>query len=65
MYKVKTFGTELEAFQVHRELEKVDGQVNEFFASHPDYRLVGVNDMPLTDDSGATRGLIRVVAYEE
>ncbi len=65
MYKVKTFGTELEAFQVHRELEKVDLQVNEFFALHPDYRLVGVNDMPLTDDNGATRGLIRVVAYEE
>lgn len=64
MYKVKTFGTELEVFQVHRELEKMDRQVNEFLAGHPDYRLVGVNDMPLTDDSGATRGLIRVVAYE-
>ncbi|HSH70935.1 MAG TPA: hypothetical protein VK997_13510 [Deferrisomatales bacterium] len=65
MYKVKTFGTELQAFQVHRELEKVDLQVNEFFARHPEYRLVGVNDMPLTDDNGATQGLIRVVAYEE
>ena len=65
MYKTKTFGTELEIFQVHRELEKVDRQVNEFFAAHPGYRLVGVNDMPLTDDNGTTRGLIRVVAYEE
>jgi hypothetical protein len=64
MYEVKTFGTELEVFQVHRELEAVDRQVNEFLASHPEYRVVGVSDMPLTDDNGATRGLIRVVAYE-
>jgi hypothetical protein len=65
MYKSKTFGTELEIFQAHRELDKIDQQVNEFLAAHPGCRLVGISDMPLTDDSGATRGLIRVVAYEE
>lgn len=64
MYKVKTFGTELEVFQVHRELEKLDQQVNEFFARNPGFRLVGVSDTPLTADSGATQGMIRVVAYE-
>jgi len=63
--KVKTFGIELEVFQVHRELEELDRQVNEFFADHPGYRLTGASDMPLNDDSGCTRGMIRVVTYEE
>ncbi len=65
MYKVKSFGTDLRVFHVHEELERLDHEVNRFFASRPDARLVGVSDMPVTDDSGATVGLVRVVAYEE
>ena len=65
MYKVKTFGTDMKVFQVHKELERLDGQVNEFFVSRPQAKLVGVSDMPVSDDGGATIGMVRVVAYEE
>ncbi|GAB4265155.1 MAG: hypothetical protein Kow0092_17250 [Deferrisomatales bacterium] len=65
MYKVKTFGTEVQVFHVHKELEALDDQVNTFLASRPEARLLGVSDMPVTDDQGATIGIVRAVAYEE
>ncbi len=65
MYRVKSFGTDLRVFHVHEELERLDQEVNRFFASRPNARLLGVSDMPVTDDTGATVGLVRVVAYEE
>ncbi|GAB4261424.1 MULTISPECIES: hypothetical protein [Deferrisoma] len=65
MYKVKTFGTDMKVFRVHEELEALDERVNRFFAERPQARLLGVSDMPVTDDSGATIGMLRVVAYEE
>lgn len=65
MYKVKTFGTEVEVFQVHQELERLDGEVNAFFGSRPQAELIGVSDMPVTDDAGKTVGMVRVVAYRE
>lgn len=65
MYKVKTFGTDMKVFHVREELQALDERVNRFFAERPQARLVGVSDMPVTDDSGATIGMLRVVAYEE
>jgi hypothetical protein len=65
VYKVKTFGTEMEVFHVHKELERLDGEVNAFFAAKPQAELVGVSDMPVTDDAGKTIGMVRVVAYKE
>ena len=65
MYKVKTFGTDMKVFHVHKELERLDGEVNAFLAGRPKARLVGVSDTPVTDDKGATIGVMRVVAYEE
>lgn len=65
MYRVKTFGTEMEIFHVRKELDQLDGQVNDFFASRPQAELVGVSDMPVTDDAGKTVGMVRVVAYKE
>ncbi len=65
MYKVKTFGTDMKVFHVHEELERLDEEVNRFFADRPRARLIGVSDMPVTDESGTTIGLLRVVAYEE
>lgn len=65
MYKVKTFGTDMQVFHAHAELERLDEQVNGFFADHPQARLLGVSDMAVTDDGGATIGMLRVVAYEE
>ena len=65
MYKVKTFGTDMKVFQVHKELDRLDREVNDFFASRPQAKLVGASDMPVTDDSGTTIGMVRVIAYEE
>ena len=65
MYRVKTFGTDVQVFQVHKELQRLDEQVNAFFDGHPGAQLIGVNDMPVTDDKGATIGMVRVVAYQE
>lgn len=65
MYKVKTFGTDMRVFQVHKELAHLDDEVNRFFADRPKAELVGVSDMPVADDKGATMGMVRVVAYRE
>lgn len=65
MYKVKTFGTDMKVFHVHKELEQLDREVNDFFAARPQASLVGVSDMAVGDDRGATIGMVRVVAYQE
>jgi hypothetical protein len=65
VHKVKTFGTDMQVFHVHKELERLDAEVNGFFAARPQAALVGVSDMPVTDDKGATIGMVRVVAYRE
>jgi hypothetical protein len=65
VYRVKTFGTDMKVFHVHHELERLDREVNEFFAGHPESRLIGVSDSAVTDDKGATIGILRVVAYDE
>ncbi len=65
MYKVKTFGTDMKMFQVHKELVRLDEEVNGFFAQRPKAELVGASDMPVADDKGATIGMVRVVAYRE
>ncbi len=65
MHKVKTLGTEMQVFQVHKELEDLDRQVNEFLAGKSEAELVSVSDMAVTDDRGATIGMVRVVAYRD
>lgn len=65
MFKVKTFGTEMQVFRVHEELERLDEKVNAFFAGRPQAELIGASDMPVTDEKGGTIGMVRVVAYRE
>lgn len=65
MYKVKTFGTDAKVFHLHNELSRLDEEVNAFLAATPGASLVGASDTALTDDSGKTIGLIRVVAYRD
>jgi hypothetical protein len=65
MYKVKTFGTDTKVFHLHKELERLDEEVNSFLATRPGAELVGASDMPLTDEGGKTIGLVRVVGYRE
>ena len=62
--KVKTFPSPLAIFQTKTELADLDAEVNRFVESAGVKRIVSVSDTTTTDDSGATIGLIRVVAYE-
>jgi hypothetical protein len=63
--KVKTFTSELKPFYTRRELETIDDQVNAYLLENKIRRLVSVSDTCTSNDSGATIGLIRVIAYEE
>ena len=62
--KVKTFTSPLAIFQTQNELADLDAEVNRFIESAGIKRIVSVSDTVTSDDSGATIGLIRVVAYE-
>lgn len=62
--KVKTFASPLKIFQARKELEELDNMVNRFIEENNIQRIVSVSDACTTDDTGASIGLIRVVAYE-
>jgi len=61
--KVKTFASPLKIFHVKQQLEELDDRVNQFLAKNDIAQVVSVNDACTTDESGATIGIIRVVAY--
>ena len=61
--KVKTFTTPVKIFQSKKELEDLDSTVNNFIQENNVQNLISVSDTCTTDDSGATIGLIRVIAY--
>ena len=63
--KVKTFTSELKPFHTMRELEILDEQVNSFLAENNVRTIVSVSDTCTTDDTGATIGVIRVIAYQD
>jgi len=63
-YKVKTFVTEVKIFQTMKELRALDEQVNRFIAENGVKKVISVSDAATTDNTGATIGLIRVLAYE-
>ena len=62
--KVRTFATEVKIFKAMRELEALDEKVNRFILQNKVKRVVSVSDTTTTDDTGATIGLVRVLAYE-
>jgi hypothetical protein len=64
MVKVKTFATELKIFHAIKELNDLDEQVNQFIKDNNINKIVSVSDTCTTDDSGATIGVIRVIAYD-
>jgi len=64
MIKVKTFASPLKIFQAKKELEELDAMVNRFIAENGVQKVVSVSDTCTTDDSGASIGLVRVIAYE-
>ena len=64
MAKVKTFANELKIFHASSEIKELDEQVNKFIASNGVKKIISVSDTCTTDASGATIGIIRVLAYE-
>ncbi len=62
--KIKTFASPLKIFQARKELEELDNMVNKFIEENNVQRIISVSDACTTDDTGASIGLIRVVAYE-
>jgi hypothetical protein len=64
MIKVKTFASPLKIFHARKELEELDAMVNKFIEQKGVQKIISVSDAPTTDDTGATIGLIRVLAYE-
>ncbi|MBI5969109.1 MAG: hypothetical protein HY882_14785 [Deltaproteobacteria bacterium] len=63
-YKVKTFTTELKIFATMKELAALDDQMNRFLKEKKVKKVISVSDTTTTDNTGATMGLIRVLAYE-
>ena len=63
--KVKTFGMEIKPLKTMQELTALDDMVNRFIAGNGVKRLISVSDIPTTDETGETIGLVRVVAYED
>ena len=64
MIKVKTFASALKIFHTQKELEELDATVNTFIEQNGVKKIISVSDACTSDDSGATIGLIRVIAYE-
>lgn len=65
MAKIKTFASEIKIFQTINELHNLDEQVNNFIKENKIKRVISISDTCTTDTTGATIGIIRVVAYEE
>ncbi len=64
MIKVKTFTQTIEVFKTAKELRALDDMVNSFIFENDVQRVVSISDATTTNDSGATIGIIRVLAYE-
>jgi hypothetical protein len=64
MIKVKTFASPLKIFHAKEELEGLDNLVNQFAKENNVQKIISVSDSCTTDNSGATIGVIRVIAYE-
>ena len=64
MIKVKTFASPLRIFQAKKELDGLDDMVNKFIEEHHISKVISVSDACTTDDTGATIGVVRVLAYE-
>lgn len=64
MVKVKTFTSQLKIFHVKREIDALDGEVNDFIEKKGIKKVISISDTSTTGESGEVIGLIRVLAYE-
>ena len=65
MIKIKTFASELQIFHTMNELSQLDKQVSDFISKNAVKKVISVSDTCTTDNTGATIGIIRVLAYED
>ncbi len=65
MVKVKTFTSQLKILAAMKELNDLDKQVNQFIKENKIEKVVSVSDACTADETGATMGIIRVLAYRE
>lgn len=65
MVKVKTFTSQLKILSTMKELNDLDEQVNRFIKDNNIQDIVSVSDSCTSDETGATMGIIRVVAYRQ
>ena len=63
--KVKTFMSPLKIFHTVEEIASLDDQVNRFITDEDVKRIASVSDTCTSDNTGATIGVIRVIAYEK
>jgi len=64
MPKVVTFTSDLKIFKTAGQLNGLDEQVNEFIRTNGVKHIYSVSDTTTSDESGATMGIIRVLAYD-
>jgi hypothetical protein len=64
MPKIKTFTSDLRIFKTIGQLEELDKMVNEFIENEHVQTVYSVSDATATDDTGATIGIIRVLAFD-
>ena len=65
MVKVKTLTSQLKILAAMKELNDLDEQVNRFIKDNNIQDVVSVSDTCTSDETGATMGIIRIVAYGE
>ena len=65
MIKVKTLTSQLKILAAMKELNDLDEQVNRFIKDNNIQGVVSVSDTCTSDETGATMGIIRIVAYGE
>ncbi len=65
MIKIKTFTNALKIFRAISELNELDKKANDFIKENNIKKVISVSDTCTTDDTAATIGIIRVLAYEE
>ena len=64
MPQVITFTNELRIFNTKNELVALDKQVNDYIKANHIQKIHSISDTTTTDDSGATIGIIRVLAFD-
>ena len=64
MPKVKTFTSDLRIFKTAGQLDDLDRQVNDYIEQNAVAKIYSVSDTTATDESGATIGIIRVLAFD-